>query len=73
MKPHEISPEHTQVVEYALYQLMRYLVQHRPSENWSVHFDVHGAVMCQRWPGKVPTGVYIRMKEDAGLDHPRTS
>lgn len=62
MKPTEEQHE-------TLHNLLRFLVKHRPSENHSVHLDPRGEILTQVWPHRVPTQVYVRMKEDAELDH----
>lgn len=55
-----------------LKQLLKRFVRDRPSENHSVHYDVFGQIETQVWPRRVPTAIYIRMKENAELDHPST-
>ena len=58
----------TEEQQDVLDQLMRYFVAHRPSENMSVHRGP-SHLFTQLWPGRVPTGVYVRMKQEAGLAH----
>lgn len=54
--------------EIDLKLVLRYLVRNRSSENWSHLYDVTGQLLSQLWPHRVPTSIYVRMKEDVDLE-----